>query len=53
MSSGVDYSEDYTDPKSGAALMGAALVTGDPRFKGFAASIKSTTIKPCTQFIRA
>jgi CubicO group peptidase (beta-lactamase class C family) len=50
MSSGVDYSEDYTDPKSGAALIGAALVTGDPTFKDFATSIGSTATKPGTQF---
>jgi CubicO group peptidase (beta-lactamase class C family) len=50
MSSGVDYSEDYKDPKSGAALIGAALLTGNPTFKQFAASIKSTTTKPGTQF---
>lgn len=50
MSSGVQYSEDYTDPKSGAALIGAALLTGDPTFKDFAASIKSTIVKPGTQF---
>ena len=50
MSSGVDYSEDYTDPKSGAALIGAALLTGNPTFKDFAASIKSTATKPGTQF---
>ena len=50
MSSGVQYSEDYTDPKSGAALIGAALLTGDPTFKDFAASIGSTATKPGTQF---
>jgi CubicO group peptidase (beta-lactamase class C family) len=50
MSSGVDYSEDYTDPKSGAALIGAALLTGDPTFKDFTASIRSTATKPGTQF---
>jgi CubicO group peptidase (beta-lactamase class C family) len=50
MSSGVDYSEDYTDPKSGAALIGAALLTGDLTFKDFATSIKSTATKPGTQF---
>jgi CubicO group peptidase (beta-lactamase class C family) len=50
MSSGVQYSEDYTDPKSGAALIGAALLTGDPTFQHFAASIGSTATKPGTQF---
>jgi len=50
MSSSVDYSEDYTDPKSGAALIGAALLTGVPTFKNFAASIGSTATKPGTRF---
>jgi CubicO group peptidase (beta-lactamase class C family) len=33
MSTGVNYSEDYRDPKSGAALIGAALLTGNPSLK--------------------
>ena len=50
MSTGVDYSEDYKDPKSGAALIGAALLTGRPSFKGFAESIGPTSVRPGTSF---
>jgi CubicO group peptidase (beta-lactamase class C family) len=50
MSTNVDYSENYRDPKSGAALIGAALLTGSPSFKDFAASIGSTTTKPGSAF---
>jgi CubicO group peptidase (beta-lactamase class C family) len=50
MSTGVDYSEDYRDPKSGAALIGAALLTGNPSFKGFAESIRPTSVRPGTKF---
>ena len=50
MSTGVDYSEDYRDPHSGAALIGAALLTGKPTFHDFAASIKPTATKPGTKF---
>jgi CubicO group peptidase (beta-lactamase class C family) len=50
MSSGVNYSEDYKDPKSGAALIGAALLTGKPSFRGFAESIQPTNIRPGTKF---
>jgi CubicO group peptidase (beta-lactamase class C family) len=50
MSTGVDYSEDYRDPKSGAALIGAALITGKPFFMAFAASMKPTSVKPGTKF---
>lgn len=50
MSTGVDYSEDYRDPKSGAALIGAALLTGNPSFKSFAESIGPTSIRPGTKF---
>jgi uncharacterized protein len=50
MSTGVDYSEDYHDPHSGAALIGAALLTGKPAFKDFAASTKPTNTKPGTEF---
>jgi CubicO group peptidase (beta-lactamase class C family) len=42
MSSGVNYAEDYSDPKSGAALIGAALRTGNPTFKNYAQSIQPT-----------
>jgi CubicO group peptidase (beta-lactamase class C family) len=50
MSSGVNYSEDYRDPKSGAALIGAALLTGNPSFKDYAQSIQPTTTLPGTKF---
>jgi len=50
MSTGVEYSEDYRDPKSGAALIGAALITGEPSFRAFAASMKATSTKPGTKF---
>jgi len=50
MSTNVDYSENYRDPKSGAALIGAALLTGSPTFKDFAASIGPSTTKPGTAF---
>jgi len=50
MSSGVNYSEDYRDPKSGAALIGAALLTGNPSFKNYAQSIQPTNIPPSTKF---
>lgn len=50
MSTGVDYSEDYRDPHSGAAMIGAALLTGKPSFHDFAASIKQTATKPGTKF---
>lgn len=50
MSTSVNYSEDYKDPKSGAALIGAALLTGNPSFKSFAESIGPTNIRPGTKF---
>lgn len=50
MSTGVDYSENYHDPHSGAALIGAALLTGHPTFHDFAASMKSTSTKAGTKF---
>jgi CubicO group peptidase (beta-lactamase class C family) len=50
MSSGVNYSEDYRDPKSGAALIGAALLTGNPSFKDYAQSMQPTNIPPGTRF---
>jgi CubicO group peptidase (beta-lactamase class C family) len=50
MSTNVDYSEDYRNPKSGAALIGAALITGRPTFRDFAASIGPSTTKPGTAF---
>ena len=50
MATGVSYSEDYRDPKSGASLIGAALITGKPTFKEFVASMKSTSTKAGTKF---
>lgn len=50
MSTGVDYSENYHDPHSGAALIGAALLTGHPTFHDFAASMKPTSTKAGTKF---
>ena len=50
MSAGVNYSEDYKDPKSGAALIGAALLTGKPSFRSFAESIGPTSTRPGTRF---
>jgi CubicO group peptidase (beta-lactamase class C family) len=50
MSSGVNYSENYRDPKSGAALIGAALLTGNPSFKDYAQSIQPTNTPPGTKF---
>jgi CubicO group peptidase (beta-lactamase class C family) len=50
MSSGVNYSEDYRDPKSGAELIGAALLTGNPAFKNYVQSIQPTKTLPGTKF---
>jgi CubicO group peptidase (beta-lactamase class C family) len=50
MSTNVDYSEDYRNPKSGAALIGAALITGRPTFTDFAASIGPSATKPGSAF---
>jgi CubicO group peptidase (beta-lactamase class C family) len=50
MSTGVNYSENYRDPKSGAALIGAALLTGNPSFKNYAQSIQPTNTPPGTKF---
>ena len=50
MSAGVNYSEDYRDPKSGAALIGAALLTGNPSFKNYVQSIQPTNAAPGTKF---
>ena len=50
MSTGVAYSEDYRDPKSGAALIGAALLTGNPSFKKYVQSIQPTSTSPGTKF---
>ncbi len=50
MSTGVADSEDDRDPKSGAALIGAALITGEPSFQAFVTSMKPTNTKPGTKF---
>ena len=50
MASGVDYSEDYKDSKSGAALLGSALLWGNPTFTNYAQSIKPTQTPPGTKF---
>ncbi len=50
MSTGVEYSENYRDPKSGAALIGAALLTGNPSFEKYVQSIQPTKIPPGTKF---
>jgi CubicO group peptidase (beta-lactamase class C family) len=50
MSTGVDYSEEYRDLHSGAAMIGAAIVSGKPAFKDFVASMKPADTKPGTQF---
>jgi CubicO group peptidase (beta-lactamase class C family) len=50
MSTGVSYSEDYRDPKSGAAMIGAALLTGKPTFQEYARSIQPTSVKSGTRF---
>ncbi len=50
MSTGVSYSEDYRDPNSGAALIGAALLKGKPTFQEFVSSMEPTQVKPGTRF---
>jgi len=50
MATGVDYSEDYRDSTSGAARIGAALVTGRPGFDEFVRSMKTTAVAPGTKF---
>lgn len=50
MATGVDYSEDYRDSTSGAARIGAALITGRPAFDEFVRSMKPTTVAPGTRF---
>jgi CubicO group peptidase (beta-lactamase class C family) len=46
MSTNVDYSEDYRKPTA----LGAALLTGRPSFKDFAASLGPSATKPGTAF---
>ncbi len=50
MATGVDYSEDYRDSTSGAARIGAALITGTPSFSAFVGSMKPTAVAPGTAF---
>jgi CubicO group peptidase (beta-lactamase class C family) len=50
MSTGVKYSENYDDPKSEAALLGSALLTGTPSFKDYVKSIQPTDTPPGTKF---
>jgi CubicO group peptidase (beta-lactamase class C family) len=50
MSTGVKYSENYGDPKSEAALLGSALLTGSPSFQDYAQSIQPTNTPPGTKF---
>jgi CubicO group peptidase (beta-lactamase class C family) len=50
MATGVDYSENYQDSTSGAARIGAALITGRPSFAEFVASMKPTATAPGTKF---
>ena len=50
MATGVDYSEDYRDSTSGAAQIGAALITGTPSFSAFVGSMKPTAVPPGTAF---
>lgn len=46
MSTNVDYSEDYRKPSA----LGAALISGHPSFKDFAASLGPSATKPGTAF---
>ncbi len=50
MATGVDYSEDYRDSTSGAARIGAALITGRPSFSAFVGSMQPTAVPPGTAF---
>ncbi len=50
MATGVGYSEDYRDSTSGAARIGAALLTGMPAFSAFVRSMKPTPVAPGTAF---
>jgi len=50
MATGVKYSENYGDPDSEAASLGAALLTGNISFKKYAQSIQPTNTPPGTRF---
>lgn len=50
MATGVAYSENYRDSTSGAAQIGAALVSGTPSLRAFVASMRPTEAKPGTRF---
>jgi CubicO group peptidase (beta-lactamase class C family) len=50
MATGVGYSEDYRDSTSGAATIGAALITGKPSFADFVRSMQPTEVAPGTAF---
>jgi CubicO group peptidase (beta-lactamase class C family) len=50
MSTGVEYGEDYGNPKSGAAILGSALLTGNPSFRSYAQSVQPTKTSPGTKF---
>jgi CubicO group peptidase (beta-lactamase class C family) len=50
MATGVGYSENYQDSTSGAARIGAALITGAQSFGDFTASMKPTSTLPGTKF---
>lgn len=50
MATGVGYSENYQDSTSGAARIGAALITGTPAFRDFVASMPPTATPPGTKF---
>jgi CubicO group peptidase (beta-lactamase class C family) len=50
MSTGVDYEEDYGNPQSEAARLGAAAFSGSPSFKDYIKSMKPTDTPPGTKF---
>ena len=50
MATGVAYSENYRDSTSGAAAIGAALVSGEPSFKDYVSSMRPTSTPPGTKF---
>jgi hypothetical protein len=50
MATGVDYNETYGDPNSEAAKLGGALLSGNPPFRQYVATMKPTKVKPGTKF---